>query len=134
MAKSYYTILGIPSNASLDEIKSAYRNLAKAYHPDRKSGDSGKFKEIHEAYSVLKDTEKRRRYERQRRQERPQRVRVNRVDPATRRQSAAGGPEPLIPQQQQRFHSHRQQPGSRFSSFEDAPMDDMVEWILRAFF
>ena len=53
--KDYYSILGVNKNASDDEIKSAYRNLAKKYHPDiNKEADAQeKFKEISEAYSVF---------------------------------------------------------------------------------
>ena len=67
MAKDYYQILGVPRNASEDEIKKKYRKLAMQYHPDRNPGKekwaNDKFKEINEAYSVLGDPEKRRRYD-----------------------------------------------------------------------
>ncbi len=64
--KDYYKILGVERNASLDEIKQAYRRLALKYHPDRNPGDKEaeeKFKEINEAYQVLSDPEKRARYD-----------------------------------------------------------------------
>lgn len=68
MAKRcYYEILGVPRNASEAEIKSAYRKLAMKYHPDRNNGDpeaERKFKEINEAYDVLKDEQKRAAYDR----------------------------------------------------------------------
>jgi molecular chaperone DnaJ len=60
--KDYYKILGIPRNASQEEIKRAYYRLAHKYHPD-KGGDPEKFKEINEAYRVLSDPEKRRQYD-----------------------------------------------------------------------
>lgn len=65
MAKDYYGILGVPRNASKEEIKAAYKRLAKKYHPDlnKESGGAEKFKEINEAASVLGDDEKRRRYD-----------------------------------------------------------------------
>ena len=53
MAKSYFAILEITSDATPDEVHSAYRRLAKAFHPDRYGGDSEPFQQIHEAYSVL---------------------------------------------------------------------------------
>lgn len=63
--KDYYEILGVPRNATKEEIKRAYRRLALQYHPDRnKSPDAEeKFKEISEAYAVLSDDEKRRIYD-----------------------------------------------------------------------
>ncbi|MFZ1243127.1 MAG: molecular chaperone DnaJ [Candidatus Saccharimonas sp.] len=63
MAKrDYYEVLGVKKDASADEIKKAFRKLAVKYHPD-KGGDEAKFKEINEAYEVLKDEQKRRRYD-----------------------------------------------------------------------
>uniref|UniRef100_A0A7V4N2M8 Chaperone protein DnaJ n=1 Tax=Thermodesulfobacterium geofontis TaxID=1295609 RepID=A0A7V4N2M8_9BACT len=60
--KDYYTILGVPRDATQEEIKRAYRRLALKYHPDRNPGNKEaeeKFKEISEAYEVLSDPEKR---------------------------------------------------------------------------
>ena len=63
MAKSYFAILGITPRASADDIRSAYRRLAKEYHPDRYEGGSQKFREVQEAYSVLGNQRKRNEYE-----------------------------------------------------------------------
>lgn len=64
MSNDYYTILGIPKDASADQIKKAYRELAMKYHPDRNKDKNAeeKFKEINEAYAVLSDNQKREQY------------------------------------------------------------------------
>ena len=64
--KDYYEVLGLSKGAGDDEIKKAYRKLAKKYHPDMNPGDAEaevKFKEVNEAYSVLSDAEKKSRYD-----------------------------------------------------------------------
>ena len=67
MAKDYYQILGVPRNATKEQIKKAYRKLAMQHHPDRNPGKekwaNEKFKEINEAFSVLGDPEKRKQYD-----------------------------------------------------------------------
>jgi DnaJ-class molecular chaperone len=67
MAKDYYHILGVPRNASDEQIKKAYRKLAMQYHPDRNPDKekwaNEKFKEINEAYAVLGDPKKRKQYD-----------------------------------------------------------------------
>ena len=67
MAKDYYRILGVPTNASDGDIKKAYRKLAMQYHPDRNPGKeewaNEKFKEINGAYGVLGDPQKRKQYD-----------------------------------------------------------------------
>ena len=67
MAKAdYYEVLGISKGASADEIKKAYRKKAIQYHPDKNPGDKSaeeKFKEAAEAYEILSDPEKKKRYD-----------------------------------------------------------------------
>jgi molecular chaperone DnaJ len=62
MANPYDT-LGVPKTASADEIKKAYRKLARTHHPDSSGGDEARFKEIQSAYDVLSDPEKRKQYD-----------------------------------------------------------------------
>lgn len=63
--KDYYGILGVSRDAKPDDIRKAYRKLAKQYHPDinKSSGAEAKYKEINEAYEVLKDPDKRAKYD-----------------------------------------------------------------------
>jgi molecular chaperone DnaJ len=61
--RDYYDILGVPKAATADEIKRAYRKKAVELHPDKSGGDEAKFKELGEAYEVLKDPQKRSAYD-----------------------------------------------------------------------
>ena len=61
--KNYYEILGVSKDANSDDIKKAYRNLSKKYHPDVNPEGEQKFKEIAEAYSILSDDQKRKQYD-----------------------------------------------------------------------
>lgn len=61
--RDYYEVLGVAKAASADEIKKAFRRKAIELHPDKQGGDEAKFKEVNEAYDVLKDAQKRQRYD-----------------------------------------------------------------------
>jgi molecular chaperone DnaJ len=91
MAKNYYAILGLACAATVEDIKSAYRRLAKEFHPDRYRGGGRPFLEVQEAYSVLGDADRRARYD-QSLAVRPARPYAGLGKPVS-----PSEPEPLIP-------------------------------------
>ncbi|MBW1728160.1 MAG: DnaJ domain-containing protein [Deltaproteobacteria bacterium] len=91
MAKSYFVILGISPSATADEIKSAYRRLAKEFHPDHYTGGNETFREIQEAYSVLGNARRRQEYEQQ--------ISKKPVNLSVKRTTYHPEPETLIPEQ-----------------------------------
>ncbi len=118
MAKSYFAILEVTSSASPAEVRSAYRRLAKAYHPDYSGGDSKPFQQIQEAYAVLGDPAKRKAYENTLSSTRIQR---------TARQSPYPEPEPLIPRKWP-FDLGEISPVCSFESFSPS-FDEISDWL-----
>jgi molecular chaperone DnaJ len=122
MAKSYFAILGISSGATGDEIRSAYRRLAKEFHPDRYEGGSERFRDIQEAYSVLANSRRRREYERN----------IRKVPPQTPlRRSHYPEPEPLIPEENP-VDIGGVSPVRSFQSFTPS-FDEIFDWLWRNF-
>jgi len=99
MPKNYYIILGISRNSSQDEIKSAYRRLAKEFHPDH-YGQSSPFLNIQEAYSVLSNPVRRRSYDNTLQENRQIRSRSEHIEPL-KESPYRGEVEPLIPEKGQ---------------------------------
>jgi DnaJ-class molecular chaperone len=113
MPKDYYLILGITSDATLDDIKDAYRRRAKEFHPDHYGDNHSPFLAVQEAYSILSDPIKRQTHDlelNQKKKRRPKYGKCMRYRPRTQ-------VEPLIPEQEQQmdlrtagpraFHTHR---------------------------
>jgi hypothetical protein len=116
VAADYYAILGVQPDATVGEIKAAYRAKAKALHPDHNPGDSEPFRAVQEAYETLCDAARRRAYDA--RCARPVPVRR-----ATRRPPA----EPLSPRQPT-FRPARTQPGLRTRSLLEEILEAWREW------
>lgn len=122
MAKSYYAILGISSNATQDDIRSAYRRLAKEFHPDHYAGDSQTFREIQEAYSVLGNARRRREYEQK----------ISKVLLKTPlRRTPYSQPEPLIPEEKP-IDLGEISPVRSFQSFTPS-FDEIFDWLWKNF-
>jgi molecular chaperone DnaJ len=122
MAKSYFAILGITSHATPEEIRSAYRRLAKEFHPDHYTGDSETFREIQEAYSVLGDS--RRRHEYEQNISRP-------VHRTSVRRARYPEPEPLIPEKGP-YEMGDISPVRSFQSFTPS-FDEIFDWLWKNF-
>ncbi|CAB5083279.1 Chaperone protein DnaJ [Olavius algarvensis associated proteobacterium Delta 3] len=122
MAKSYFAILGISPTATADEIRSAYRRLAKEFHPDHYSGGCERFQEVQEAYSVLGNRRKRGEYKQNIRKP-PQRTSVGRP--------AYPEPEPLIPNDKPADLGEIS-PVRSFQSFTPG-VDEIFDWLLSNF-
>jgi DnaJ-class molecular chaperone len=118
MAKSYFAILGISPKATKDEIRSAYRRLAKEFHPDHYEGSNERFREIQEAYSVLGNNLRRRNYE--------QSIRKAPFTPPVR-QPPYAEPEPLIPEEGPLDPGHIS-PVRSFQSFTPS-FDEIFDWL-----
>ena len=122
MAKSYFAILGISSDATADEIRSAYRRLAKEFHPDHYEGGSERFRDIQEAYSVLGNTRRRREYERN--------IRKMALKRSLRR-ARYPEPEPLIPEDRP-IDIGEISPVRSFQSFTPS-FDEIFDWLWKNF-
>ena len=122
MAKSYFAILGVTASASPDEIRSAYRRLAKEFHPDRYTGGSGPFLQIQEAYSVLGDMHRRSEYERS-----LYRASLRNVHP----QRPYPQPEPLIPRHQP-VDMGEISPVRSFQTFTPS-LNEIFDWLWNNF-
>ena len=118
MAKSYFAILGISPNATVDEIRSAYRRLAKEFHPDHYTGSSERFRDIQEAYSVLGNRRRRREYEK--------RIRKAPIN-SLFRSSSYPEPEPLIPEENP-IDLGEVSPVRSFQSFTPS-YDEIFDWL-----
>jgi len=118
MAKSYFAILGISPDATTDEIRSAYRRLAKEFHPDHYAGGSERFQDIQEAYAVLGNRRRRSEYE--------QNIqKVARKTPL--RRAAYPEPEPLIPEEKPADLGEIS-PVRSFQSFTPS-FDEIFDWL-----
>lgn len=118
MAKSYFAILGISPNATVDEIRSAYRRLVKEFHPDHYAGGSERFRDIQEAYSVLANSRRRREYEKN----------IRKVPPKTPlRSTIYPEPEPLIPEESP-VDLGEVSPVRSFQSFTPS-FDEVFDWL-----
>ena len=118
MARSYFAILEVPSGATPEEVRSAYRRLAKEFHPDHYEGGSEPFRQIQEAYAVLGDPARRRAYEKSLAD-----VLVKR----TAGQTLDSEPEPLIPEEGP-VNIGKMSPVRSFQTFSPS-FGEIFDWI-----
>lgn len=123
MTKSYFAILGVSSNATADEIRTAYRRLAKEFHPDHYTGGDETFREIQEAYSVLGNDRRRQNYERQ--------ISKKPLRTSVRHTPCHPKPEPLIPEQGP-IDMREISPVRSFQTFSPS-LDEIFDWLWRNF-
>jgi molecular chaperone DnaJ len=119
MAKSYFIILGVSPGATDDEIKSAYRRLAKEFHPDHYAGGNETFREIQEAYSVLGNVRRRREYEQQ--------ISKKPINVSVKRPTHYPEPEPLIPEPRP-IDVGAISPVRSFQTFSPS-FDEVFDWL-----
>jgi DnaJ-class molecular chaperone len=119
MAKSYFVILGVSPSSTEDEIKSAYRRLAKEFHPDHYTGGNETFREIQEAYSVLGNAGRRQQYEKQ--------ISKKPMSVSVKRTPYHPEPEPLIPEQKP-FDIGEISPVRSFQTFSPS-FDEIFDWL-----
>jgi DnaJ-class molecular chaperone len=118
MAKSYFAILGISPNATANEIRSAYRRLVKEFHPDHYTGGGDRFRDIQEAYSVLGNNRRRRKYVQN----------IRKVSSKTPlRPTSYPEPEPLIPEENP-ADIGQVSPVRSFQSFTPS-LDEIFDWL-----
>ncbi len=118
MAKSYFAILELTPSATEDDIRSAYRRLAKEYHPDHYAGGSGPFQQIQEAYAVMVDSARRAAYEKKQ-----SGVPLRRSAP----HESQPKPEPLIPESEPMDFGGIA-PINSFETFSPS-MEEISDWL-----
>lgn len=123
MAKNYFTILGISSSASASEIRAAYRRLAKEFHPDIYEGGNEIFRKIQEAYSVLGNAKRRKKYEQQ--------ISKKPVRTTVKRSTYHPEPEPLIPEPEP-VDLGEISPVRSFQTFSPS-FDEIFDWLWHNF-
>jgi len=138
MAKNYYLILGISRFADPPEVRDAYRRLVKRYHPDRNQGDPLLFMDIHEAYEVLSNPERRSEYDRALERARVFRPRGDVVIEPVRPTYSGHGirPEPMTPEPIRAMRPDSAPPVSLRPTAERQALGDLqtVGWLMDEWF